>query len=269
MLAKVACLLIASGTGGRRRAGGGQDCDGASREGPYWDTSPARRQPVPPQTAVGRSNSGHHGQSYLGPDRRPRRHSHILTVVPGGDGPVALEPVDPAVPGHAGAVHTPTAPAGQGPRCAFVSRRTGSCVRGPTPLRRRLQRTDATAAAFTDGWLRTGGLAELDTAWRLTVVGRLGDLIRTGGEAVAPNEVEQALSDHLAVEDVAVVGLPDPSRGELVCCVLVPCYPGAPPGLDELRRYLHGRLAPHKHPRRIHVVRTWPAPRPPDSCSCA
>lgn len=131
-------------------------------------------------------------------------------------------------------------------------------VRGPLLFDGYFDEPDATAAAFTDGWCRTGDLSELDAAGRLTIVGRLGDLIRTGGEAVAPNEVEQALSGHPAVADVAVVGLPDPSWGELVCCVIVPRDPGAPPGLDELRRYLHGRLAAHKHPRRVHVVSTLP-----------
>ncbi|MFE9566513.1 class I adenylate-forming enzyme family protein [Streptomyces sp. NPDC006487] len=131
-------------------------------------------------------------------------------------------------------------------------------VRGPLLFDGYFGDPTATASAFADGWYRTGDLGELDRAGQLAIVGRTGEHIRTGGEAVSPSEVEQALSTHPAVADVAVVGLPDPAWGELVCCVIVPSRRGSPPALDELRRHLRGRLATHKHPRRIHIVDALP-----------
>lgn len=63
---------------------------------PIGTRPPVRRQHAPPRTTVGRSNSGHQTQSYLGPNRRPRRHPDILTVVPRGHGTVPLQAVDAA-----------------------------------------------------------------------------------------------------------------------------------------------------------------------------
>ncbi|MCB5164713.1 acyl--CoA ligase [Streptomyces bambusae] len=131
-------------------------------------------------------------------------------------------------------------------------------VRGPLLFDGYFDDPGATEAAFTDGWYRTGDLADIDAEGRLTIVGRVGDVIRTGGETVVPVEVEQALAGHPAVADVAVIGLPDPVWGEVVCCVIVPRYPASPPGLDELRAFLHDRLAAHKHPRRLRLVATLP-----------
>ncbi|MCX4781705.1 class I adenylate-forming enzyme family protein [Streptomyces sp. NBC_01264] len=132
-------------------------------------------------------------------------------------------------------------------------------VRGPLLFHGYADDPQATEAAFTEGWYRTGDLARLDGAGRITLVGRTGDLIRTGGETVAPAEVEAAITAHPAVADAAVVGLPDPVWGEVVACLLVPQDPEAePPDLDELRRYLRGNLAAHKHPRLLRVARTLP-----------
>ncbi|MFD5429079.1 class I adenylate-forming enzyme family protein [Streptomyces sp. NPDC127084] len=131
-------------------------------------------------------------------------------------------------------------------------------VRGPLLFDGYFDDPVATAAAFDDGWYRTGDLAEIDAAGRITLTGRLGELIRTGGETVLPGEVEARLADHPAVADAAVVGLPDPAWGEVVCAVVVPCDPGRPPSLEDLRRHLDGRLATHKHPRLLRVVDELP-----------
>jgi acyl-CoA synthetase (AMP-forming)/AMP-acid ligase II len=81
---------------------------------------------------------------------------------------------------------------------------------------------EATRDAFTDdGFFRTGDLAAIDDDGFLSIIGRAKDVIRTGGETVSPSEVEHALRDHPAIADVAVVGLPDPQWGEIVCAVLV------------------------------------------------
>jgi len=83
-------------------------------------------------------------------------------------------------------------------------------------------------------------------------------VIRTGGEAVAPTEVEGVLIAHPAVADVAVVGVPDDRWGELVCAVVVPVPDHPPPELAELRDLCAGALATYKHPRRLVVIDAIP-----------
>ena len=77
------------------------------------------------------------------------------------------------------------------------------------------------ARVADDGWLHTGDLGRLDADGRLHVLGRLKELIVTGGENVAPLEVEQALLGHPAVADAGVAGLPDPEWGEAVTAFVV------------------------------------------------
>jgi acyl-CoA synthetase (AMP-forming)/AMP-acid ligase II len=131
-------------------------------------------------------------------------------------------------------------------------------VKSPVLFDGYLDDPDATSACLVDGWYRTGDLAEEDSDGYLSIVGRTGDLVRTGGETVVPAEVEKVLSEHQSVRDVAVVGLPDPTWGEVVCAVVVP-VPGAPlPTVESLRRHCAGRLASFKHPRRVRVVEALP-----------
>jgi fatty-acyl-CoA synthase len=131
-------------------------------------------------------------------------------------------------------------------------------VRGPLLFDGYYDDPTATAEAVVDGWYRTGDLAEVDDEGYLTIVGRARDVIRTGGETVSPLEVEQVLTMHPQVADVAVVGLPDAQWGEVVCAVVVPADGAAPPGLSELQAHCAGQLARFKHPRRLAVVDTLP-----------
>jgi O-succinylbenzoic acid--CoA ligase len=104
------------------------------------------------------------------------------------------------------------------------------------------------------GELATGDLGRLDARGRLTVIGRKADTIVTGGENVAPAEVEAALLAHPGVLDAAVVGRPDPEWGEAVTARVVgEVDPGA------LRAFAARRLAPYKVPKTIEVV---PGPLP-------
>jgi len=116
---------------------------------------------------------------------------------------------------------------------------------------------EATAAALRDGWYHTGDLGELDGEGYLSIVGRLKDVIRSGGESVAPAEVEAALARHPAVAEVAVVGIPDAQWGEIVCAVVVPAA-GAAPSLADLQKCCEGRLAGFKKPRRLELVDALP-----------
>jgi len=116
---------------------------------------------------------------------------------------------------------------------------------------------EATADAFAQGWYRTGDLGELDDEGYLSIVGRTGELIRTGGEAVAPAEVEAVLLELPSVADVAVVGVPDATWGEVVCAVVV-AVGGTAPTAEAVRAHCRGRLAAYKHPRRVEVVEAIP-----------
>jgi acyl-CoA synthetase (AMP-forming)/AMP-acid ligase II len=117
-----------------------------------------------------------------------------------------------------------------------------------------LDRPQETAAAIVDGCYRSGDVGHLDDEGYLFLTGRRSELIRTGGEFVAPAEVEQSLRDLPGVRDVAVVGLPDDRWGEIVCAVLVLEPGAAAPSVDAVRGHAGGRLAPFKHPRRIACV---------------
>jgi o-succinylbenzoate---CoA ligase len=113
----------------------------------------------------------------------------------------------------------------------------------------------AAGAAGPGGWLHTGDLGRLDGDGLIHVEGRLKDLIVTGGENVAPLEVEQALLAHPAVTDAAVVGRPDPEWGEAIAALVVLSEPA---GDEELRAWCRARLAPHKVPKRIEQVESLP-----------
>ncbi|MGH9075569.1 MAG: class I adenylate-forming enzyme family protein, partial [Acidimicrobiales bacterium] len=131
-------------------------------------------------------------------------------------------------------------------------------VRGPLVFDGYFEDDEATAAALDDGWYRTGDLAEVDGEGYLSIVGRAGDVLRTGGETVAPAEVEAVLAEHPDLADVAVVGWPDAQWGEVVCAVVVG-RPGHPvPTVDDLRAHCGSRLAAFKQPRRLAVVESIP-----------
>lgn len=108
----------------------------------------------------------------------------------------------------------------------------------------------ATAAAFAGDWYRSGDLGRVDEDGFVTVVDRMKDVIITGGENVASQEVEGALRGHPDLLDVAVVGRPHPQWGETVVAVVIP-REGTTPELASLRDWLEPRLAPYKIPREL------------------
>lgn len=108
-----------------------------------------------------------------------------------------------------------------------------------------------------DGWFATGDLGELDEPGNLHVRGRLDDLIVTGGENVAPAEVEEALVGCPGVAEALVVGVPDEVWGEVVAALVV-SRPGAAPAAAELKRCLGCALAPFKRPRVLRWVEQLP-----------
>ena len=134
-------------------------------------------------------------------------------------------------------------------------------VRGPNVGPGYWRRPDATAESRTaDGWFVTGDVGRLDDEGRLTLEGRAGDMIISGGLNVYPVEIEQALDSHPAVAESAVVGLDHPDLGEAVAAFIV-AEPHAATAADELASDLAGtlgNLARFKHPKRYVIVEELP-----------
>jgi long-chain acyl-CoA synthetase len=129
-------------------------------------------------------------------------------------------------------------------------------LRGPNVMAGYANRPAETAAALTDdGWLRTGDGGYLDSEGYLFLTDRIKDMIVTGGENVYPIEVEEALSHHPAVKEVAVIGVPDPRWGESVKAIVVANAPVTP---EELVAFARSRLASYKLPRSIELVEGLP-----------
>nr|WP_274637462.1 3-phosphoshikimate 1-carboxyvinyltransferase [Microbacterium bovistercoris] len=130
---------------------------------------------------------------------------------------------------------------------------------GPTVFDGYLERPDLSAEAFTaDGWYRTGDLATLDDDGYLRITGRVRDVINRGGEKVPVSEIEQLLYRHPAVEDVAIVAMPDPRLGERACAFAV-LAPGASLTFAQLQKYLDDcRVAKSYWPERLEIVDALP-----------
>jgi len=135
----------------------------------------------------------------------------------------------------------------------------GIQLRGPTLMLGYRFDGEGTAAAFTeDGWLRTFDAGLLDPEGKLRVLGRLDDLIKTGGERVWPDEVEHALRTHAKVADASVAGRLDPEWGQRVVAYVVSADPASPPTLEELRDHVSITLPRHKAPRELVLVHELP-----------
>jgi O-succinylbenzoic acid--CoA ligase len=118
--------------------------------------------------------------------------------------------------------------------------------------------TVAPGAVNADGWLRTGDRGRLDADGFLWVEGRLDDLIITGGENVAPEEVEAVLAAHPGVAEAAVFGRPDARWGEAVCAAVVPARGAPASGAEALAEHCRRSLARHKVPKSIEIVSELP-----------
>jgi len=133
------------------------------------------------------------------------------------------------------------------------------CARGYQAMLGYFEMPERTAETIDpDGWLRIGDLGVLDDRGYLQVTGRLKDMIIRGGENIYATEIEQVLFTHPRVRDVAVLGLPDTTWGEIVAAVLVPADAGQPPAASELHDLCRTHLAPHKTPARWFQVTELP-----------
>ena len=130
-------------------------------------------------------------------------------------------------------------------------------LRGPHVCAGYWRRPEETAKALAGGWLHTGDLAERDVDGCYRIVGRVKDLIISGGENIYPAEVESVLAGHPEVAEVAVIGVEDPKWGE-VPRALVVLRPGTSLTGEELLAYCQRQLARYKTPKSVRFVDVLP-----------
>ncbi len=131
-------------------------------------------------------------------------------------------------------------------------------LRAPNVMAGYYHRSAETAAALTpDGWLRTGDGGHRDENGYLFLSDRIKDMIVSGGENIYPVEVEEVLSHHPGVAEVAVIGIPDERWGETVKAIVVPA-PGSAVAPDDLVAFARGNLAAYKLPRSVEFVAALP-----------
>jgi acyl-CoA synthetase (AMP-forming)/AMP-acid ligase II len=119
------------------------------------------------------------------------------------------------------------------------------------------QRPEQAAEAVRQGWLRTGDLGRLDEEGYLFIVGRLKDVIVSGGEKIYPAEVEPVLRAYPGVRDLALVGVPNREWGEAVLAAIV-AEPDAQLDADAFRAWARARVAGYKTPRHVVLVEELP-----------
>lgn len=124
-------------------------------------------------------------------------------------------------------------------------------VRGPVLMDGYRLQPELTGRALKDGWFATADRGRIGPEGRLEVLGRVDDVIVTGGEKVDPEEVEAVLRTHPGIADAAVAGVPDPEWGQAVAALVVPAGNGPVPGPAEVRSFLAVSLAPFKAPKRV------------------
>ena len=107
------------------------------------------------------------------------------------------------------------------------------------------------------GWMRTGDLATMDEQGYVNIVGRLKDMVIRGGENVYPREIEEFLYSHPKIQDVQVIGVPDPRYGEEICA-WIKLHGGQSATPEEIREFCKGQIAHYKIPRYIEFVPEFP-----------
>ena len=132
------------------------------------------------------------------------------------------------------------------------------CTRGYSVMKGYWNDAEKTAEAVdAAGWMRTGDLATMDEQGYVNIVGRLKDMVIRGGENVYPREIEEFLYSHPKVQDVQVIGVPDPRYGEEVCA-WIKLRDGQTSTAEEIREFCKGQIAHYKIPRYIEFVDAFP-----------
>ncbi|WP_293898373.1 AMP-binding protein [Phenylobacterium sp.] len=132
------------------------------------------------------------------------------------------------------------------------------CTRGYSVMLGYWDDPERTAAALDPaGWMHTGDLGVIDDAGCCNIVGRIKDMVIRGGENVYPREIEEFLYRHPAIQDVQVIGVPDPKYGEELCAWIV-LKSGAGLQAEAVRDFCRGQIAHYKIPRHIRFVEGFP-----------
>jgi len=137
--------------------------------------------------------------------------------------------------------------------------RTGEfCTRGYSVMLGYWNDPARTAEAIdAAGWMHTGDLAVMDEDGYCRIVGRIKDMIKRGGEAIFPREIEEFLISHLAIRDVYVFGVPHEFWGAEVCA-WISVHDGAGLTEDTVRAFCHDKIARAKIPQHIRFVTSFP-----------
>lgn len=132
------------------------------------------------------------------------------------------------------------------------------CTRGYHIMKGYYKNEEATRNAIDpDGWLHTGDIAVEDEDGYIAITGRIKDMVIRGGENIYPREIEEFLYSHPAIQDVQVVGVPDPKYGEeLMAWVIL--KEGEKMDAEELREFSTGKISRHKIPRYFEFTKEYP-----------
>ncbi|HVM54730.1 MAG TPA: AMP-binding protein [Acidimicrobiales bacterium] len=133
------------------------------------------------------------------------------------------------------------------------------CTRGYSVMLGYWDAPEQTAEAVDPaGWMHTGDLATMDDDGYVAIVGRIKDMVIRGGENIYPREIEEFLYGHPDIDDVQIIGVPDPKYGEELMA-WVRLRPGAPElTVDDVRAFCTGKLAHYKIPRYLHLTDEFP-----------
>jgi len=132
------------------------------------------------------------------------------------------------------------------------------CTRGYSVMKGYWNDAEKTREAIDDGgWMHTGDLATMDAEGYVNIVGRLKDMVIRGGENVYPREIEEFLYRHPKIQDVQVIGVPDPKYGEEICA-WIKLHAGQSATPEEIREFCKGQIAHYKIPRYIEFVPEFP-----------
>ncbi|MDN7243283.1 AMP-binding protein [Planococcus sp. N028] len=132
------------------------------------------------------------------------------------------------------------------------------CTRGYHIMKGYYKNEEATKNAIDEeGWLHTGDIAVEDEDGYIAITGRIKDMVIRGGENIYPREIEEFLYSHPAIQDVQVVGVPDPKYGEELMAWII-LKEGQSLDAEELRAYCNGKISRHKIPRYIEFTKEYP-----------
>ena len=132
------------------------------------------------------------------------------------------------------------------------------CTRGYSVMKGYWNDPEKTRDAIDEaGWMHTGDLATMDEQGYVNIVGRLKDMVIRGGENVYPREIEEFLYTHPKIQDVQVIGVPDPRYGEETCA-WIKLHTGQSATPEEIREFCKGQIAHYKIPRYIEFVAEFP-----------